>query len=641
MTDRPAKDRGFGLRAVLIALLLMPLNALWIIGMERVRAGPYVTSISLLFNVIFIMALLAAWCRLVGRRWPALALRRGEMITIYAMLAMCSAMAGMDMAQALVMVISHKAWFATPENRWDQLFAHTPPPWLMVQGKQVVRGWFEGNSTLYRPDVLLAWAKPLAWWVAFMGVLFFGMACLNVLVRQQWADRERLTFPIVQLPLALAEPGHPLVRGKLFWAGVAIAAAVDLLNGLSYLFPAVPALNVANLNLRQNLVTHPWSAIDWLPVTFYPAVIGLSFLLPVDLLFSCWFFYFWWKAERVLSAQFGLDVVPQFPYINQQMFGAYLGVAVGLLWAGRGYLRQVWRRARGQPSEVDDKQEALSYRGAFIGLGVSVALVLAFCLYAGMSWVMASAFLALYLVLSVTVSRVRAEFGSPVHDYHQSGPDFVLPEALGPQAMGRGDLGMFAMFYWFNRAYRSHPMPHHLESIQMANRTAMDARRMFWFLAVLAPIGLAVGCWAYLHLGYTLGTTAKFFAGYGYGGETLGRLQTYLEAPREPGVGAAMAMLVGGLAALALFAMRVRYIWWPWHPVGFAIAGSWSINLCWMPMLIAWAVKVAVLRYGGLKMLRRAMPLFLGLIVGEAIVGCGWSLYGIAAGVPYYSFWGR
>jgi len=639
--SQAGKERGFGLRALLVALVLMPPNALWIIATERVRSGPYVTSISLLFNVIFILVLIALANLALGRLRRRWALSRSELVGIYALLALGSAMAGMDVAQSLVMVVAHKTWFATPENQYDVLFARTPPAWTMVQSKAALKGWYEGGSSLYHATNLLAWGRPLLWWAGFFGALFFCMACVNVLVRKQWADRERLTFPIAQLPLALVQPGSGLFRSRLFWIGAGLAGAVDLVNGLSYLVPAVPSIGVATIELRQYFSQRPWTAVDWLPVTFYPAVIGLSFLLPVDLLFSCWFFYFFWKAQRVLTALLGWDVVPQFPYINEQMFGAYLGVAVGLLWAGRGYLRQVWLRARGKPSDVDDTGEAISYRTALIGAAAGFGLVLAMCLQAGMTALMAVLFLGIYLVLIVTVNRVRAEFGSPVHDYHQSGPDLILSEVLGPQNIGRQDLGMFGMFFWFNRAYRSHPAPHHLESMQMANRVGMEARRLFWALAALAPIALLIGCWAYLDLGYRLGTASKFWAGYGYGWENFGRLQTWFQAPQRPAYGAAIAIGVGMLTAISLFAMRVGYLWWPFHPVGYAIAGSWSINLCWMPMLIAWALKVTILRYGGLKMLRRALPFFLGLIVGEAIVGCGWSLFGLATGLPYYSFWGR
>jgi hypothetical protein len=56
-------------------------------------------------------------------------------------------------------------------------------------------------------------------------------------------------------------------------------------------------------------------------------------------------------------------------------------------------------------------------------------------------------------------------------------------------------------------------------------------------------------------------------------------------------------------------------------------------------MLIAWVFKVCILRYGGLRGYRRAVPVFLGLILGDFLVGCAWSLVGWVIGVNTYSFY--
>jgi hypothetical protein len=58
-----------------------------------------------------------------------------------------------------------------------------------------------------------------------------------------------------------------------------------------------------------------------------------------------------------------------------------------------------------------------------------------------------------------------------------------------------------------------------------------------------------------------------------------------------------------------------------------------------MPLLIAWIIKTLLLRYGGLRAYRRALPFFLGIILGECILGSLWTLIGIALDVPTYSFW--
>jgi hypothetical protein len=153
-------------------------------------------------------------------------------------------------------------------------------------------------------------------------------------------------------------------------------------------------------------------------------------------------------------------------------------------------------------------------------------------------------------------------------------------------------------------------------------------------------VGSAAAMWAYLHLGYRLGTAAKFWSGSGYGWENFGMLKTWLEVPTEPTPGASYAILAGFLFSLFLLVMRLRFLGWPFHPIGFAISSSWSINLVWTCLFISWLVKLLMIRYGGLKLYRQALPFFLGLILGDCLVGSMWALIGIALRIPTYSFWG-
>jgi hypothetical protein len=79
--------------------------------------------------------------------------------------------------------------------------------------------------------------------------------------------------------------------------------------------------------------------------------------------------------------------------------------------------------------------------------------------------------------------------------------------------------------------------------------------------------------------------------------------------------------------------------WFPFHPVGFAVSSSWSMHLLWLPLFIAWVIKLTILRYGGLKLYKQALPLFLGLILGECVVGSFWTIWGIIFRIPSYAFW--
>ena len=81
---------------------------------------------------------------------------------------------------------------------------------------------------------------------------------------------------------------------------------------------------------------------------------------------------------------------------------------------------------------------------------------------------------------------------------------------------------------------------------------------------------------------------------------------------------------------------RQRLLPWPFHPIGYALANTQSMDYMWMPFLIAWALKRLVLRYGGMRLYRRSLPFFLGLILGDYAVPALWFAYGWIQGIQMY-----
>lgn len=633
------------LRAFVVGIVLTMAGSHWIVYMEKVRGGPFPTIISLFANVVFVLALLALVNTGLKRLNANLAFTTPEMLVIYTMCAVGSSLAGQDMLTGLLMVMSHPYRFATPENDWANTFIPYLPKWLTVSDPSVIKGFYEGNSSLYTDGIWQAWLGPVMNWLGFVVVLLFVMMCVNVLVRKQWIERERLTFPIAQLPIAMTEPTGEIWKKNIFWIGFAIAFSIDLINGLGLYFPSVPQIAVGfeGHDLHQALVDKPWSAIGWTPWTLYPFVIGLGYLLPTDLSFSCWFFYIFWKLQAVLCSAFALDAAPDFPYIRHQAFGGYVAILVMLTWTGRSYLKQLWLKLLGKKSELDDSDEAISYRIAVAGAVIGFLLLALFMKKVGMSPLVVVIAFAIYFVLAMAIARMRAEMGPPVHDLHFSGPGYMIPTSGGLDSLSRGDMVGLTYFYWFNRAYRGHPMPIGIEGMKMASVTRSSQRKFFWAVMIAAVVGGFATFWSYLHMAYDLGITAKFDYGPLYGYESFRTLDSWWSKPlalAKPEWGANMAMLVGFAFCVVLGYFRISVMNFPFHPIGYAISGSWSMNLVWVPVMIAWILKVVTLRYGGLRLYRTALPFFLGLILGEMIIGCLWSLFGMATGLPYFSFWG-
>lgn len=635
--------RAITFRAVLLGLLLIPPNCLWIVWTEVVRYAGHPTTMSLFFNVVFCLVLLVLvnlGVRQVAPRW---ALTQGELLVVYTILSLGSCMVGHDMYQVVIAGLVHPFQYATPENKWQLLFFHYLPKWLMVSNPQVLKGYFQGHSSLYQADHLRAWLGPVVLWTGFFMALIWTMMGLNVLLRRQWSERERLTFPIIALPLELTQPGMPLLRNRLMWTGFAVAAAIDILNNLNANFPIVPRIPVRTYDLSTYLVNRPWNAIGWTPLAFFPAIIGLGFLLPLDLSFSCWFFYWYWKAQRMITTVFGWQATrPDMPYINDQSAGAFLGVAFFALWIGRLYFKEIGKSILGRPSEVTSQGEPISYRTAAIGVVGGFILVTWFFHAAGMSLGITVASFLIYFALSLAVTRMRAEMGTPAHDLHYAGPDQMIPRVVGIENLSPRDLTVFSLWWGFNRAYRTHPMPHQLEGFKLAERIGFRYRPFFWVMLGASLFGSLAAFWALLHVYYDVGAASAKCVGPSvwFGWEPYNRLAAWLTVPPQRDELSAVFTGVGFVGAVFLMGMRLQLLRWPFHPVGYAVSSSWAMNWMWLSIFLAWLAKAGLLRWGGLKGYRTALPFFLGLILGEFMVGSIANILGIVGDWQIYRFWG-
>ncbi len=632
-----APRRGFTVRAVVLGLLLIPLNSYWVIQMELFRYSAHPTTVSLFFNAVFTLLVLQAFFSTLRHLLPRWAFSQAELLLIYSMVCIGSCMASHDFAQVLMPVLSWSFYAAgNPANKFAALINDHLPPWATVQDRRVYLPFYEGGSSLYRAEFILGWLPAVATWTGFALALVLVMVCLSALVRRQWLEHEHLACPLVRLPVEITRPRAMLWRDRLFWIGFAIAGGMDVWNSIAFWVPSMPKLPIYEYNLGRYIRARPWNAIGWLPRSLYPFVIGLGYLMPSDFLFSCWFFYWFWKMERVASAALGLDQIRDFPFDNFQCFGAYLLFALSALWIGRGYLREVGRAISGLPSRLRDREEPLTYRAAALGIVVGLLGLIWVWSALGMRLWVSLAFFGIYYLLAVAITRMRAQFGAPVHDLHFTGPDTILTQTAGTALFTQKELIVLGISWWFNRAYRSHPMPHALEGIKMQDRTAGQARGIVPALLLAALVGMLSAFWTMLALNYDLGAVAKGRIGLGGGFE---RAVTWIAGPEIRRSGPALAILVGFGQALFLEAMRFRYVNWPFHPLGFAISANWEMNLVWMPLMVAWIIKTMIIKYAGGKVYHRAVPLFLGLILGQFVVGSLVNIISIAYHVPSYMFW--
>jgi len=176
----------------------------------------------------------------------------------------------------------------TPENEWRQLFWDQLPSWLTVRDKDVLANYYQGDSTFYLAQHLIAWIQPTLYWSLFVTVLIFMMLCINTTIRKQWIEHERLSYQFIN------QTGS-LFSYRIAWIGFCTSAFIGIFNGVSFLIPSLPEIPIKRIGSWQgfgHLFTEkPWNEIGRISVSFYPFVIGLGLLIPLDLSFSGWFFF--------------------------------------------------------------------------------------------------------------------------------------------------------------------------------------------------------------------------------------------------------------------------------------------------------------------------------------------------------------
>ena len=638
MNNQPQNGRhGLTGRVLFLVLLIAPVNCYLLIQMELVRYT-FPTWVVPLSNVIFILVGVLVLNSLIRLVAPSLAFRAHELLLLYVMLSFTTTLAGCDVLQAVLSVLGHAFWFATEENEWRTLFWSHIPEWLTVDDKKVLQGYYLGESSFYTDAHLRAWVPVVLAWLSLFLVLAFIFLCLNTILRRQWADRERLTFPIIQLPLQMTHPASNFFRNKRMWFGFAIAAGISLFNGLSTLYPSIPHIPVTRRFFT--FLDAPLSFYDDVTVAFYPFAIGIMFLMPLDVLFSTALFYFLYRNELALASVYGLDTLPKFPYQDEQAFGAFLGLCAFFLWVARHHFRGVLRNAFRRRSIDDDIGEPMRYRTAVWGL-VGGLILFAFAMHkAGMSLWIASSFSLLFLITPIITTRIRAEAGIFVHAYHWQAPRYVLNTILGSRRLGPQNLTALSVCF-FNRDYRPQQMPHQLEAFKIAEQANINPRRMLVAILISTMIGIVVYFWVQLHLYYEKGAASGYFGPWalGYGREYFRRLSDFLYYRSNTDWMGVLFMGIGfGVMGLLTY-LRVKFFWLPLHPLGYVMASNQEMSDLWAPILICLFLKWVILKHGGIRSYRRAIPFFLGLVLGDFLMGSLWSLLNVLLNTTMYQFY--
>ena len=630
----PSKNRT--IRPILIGSILVILNIIWLIKTEVIWGTVFPTWLSLFPNVIFTLFVFSILSLLIERLSPRLALSDRELSITYVMLSIATAVFGRDTMRIIFHCMGAARWHATPENDWSALFWRYLPSWLTVSNEKAVESFYKGNERLHISEYIQVWAQPLLVWGFIVFVTVLVMACMSAMIRKQSVEYEHLSYPLIQLPLHMVSDSRSFMGNKLMWIGFAIGGGIDILSGLHFLYPSVPSLRI-DTNIGRFFSEKPWSAIGWMPVRLYPFAVGLSYIMPLNLSFSCWLFYVLAKAQLVIRSIWGWKVISYVPYLGHQSAGAWLCIGITWAWVARRHIGHVFSVAMGR-KDADDSEEAIRYKTLVPLLILGIAILVILAIKAGMAVWVAVSFFLLYFIMAFAVARMRAQLGPPTHDVDHVGPDEFLVAFVGTRRIGPSSLSTFPLFSWLGSwNYRALPIGHQLEGLRIAQRMRIPLKKMMVIMMITVALIALIGPWIFLRSAYQEGIE---------GGRTsnvdryfYNRLENRILNPSGPDVSTAVEISLGFGITVFLSVMQRLFLFWPLHPIGYAISsGSYIMSWLWFSVFVGWLFKFLVLKYGGSRSHRRASFLFLGMILGQYVIGSLWTILGMLLKKEVYGF---
>lgn len=558
---------------------------------------------------------------LLKRLSPRIALKRGELLTIFGMLWVVGTIPGYGWMGYWVLTLAAPASYDMAEHEWTEILFDLLPWHLFPDSSaRVIDTFWMGL-----PDGATVpwdgWLVTMGQWVAITSAMVGFGWCLVILLQQQWEAREKLTFPLAQLPLDLTEGFDGAIRmpaifrSRLFWIGFASVFLPVLYNIGTYFATGLPRLglywDLYNIHLGQGFPT--------LHFRVMPLVIAVTYLCPLDILASMFLFHLLAIFKGVAMSRVGFNVgqdgepLQWNEILHLESYGAIIFIGLWTLWLARRHLREIWRQARfgtGEPSDV------VRYRWALAGLALSGIYLLIWLTTLGMSLKAALLIFAVSMVTYVMIIKMIAATGCAyllADPGHIKGITFVN-ELLGNALLSPGSYVGFRVysnttFFGGLRIPAWPSLPHLLRIFSVVQQPG-------WLTALVLvafPLGFLVAAGTTLEIAYTKQALVFFSDSIEPGYRETAR---NLNDPQESDLGRWLVFTTGFVEAAVLAVLRTRYHWFPLHPVGVAFQYTVVSIIFWFSLFLVWGVKVLLLRYGGKGAYLTGKPFFYGLAVG-------------------------
>jgi hypothetical protein len=523
--------------------------------------------------------------------------------------------------------------------------------WLVKGAKDILE--------LLKAIPLWAWSGPAKVWFPLLIVGFIFIISMCCIVHRQWSENEQLSYPIAEFAHSLLKSDHgrttsDIFYNRPFWIAFGCVLFVHLVNGWNMYDE-----RMIKIPLGWNL-----SGIWWNKFTFFHHAGGHTYFLYANRIYLTIVAFAYFLPEEIsLSLGLSLPLMAIFTATAYQLgrpingdeqnfmvFGSYVAMAAVICYTGRYYYAAIFKRAffvKAPGSEVDGDPAVAACRW-FIAATILFILLL---MGMGLDWLLATMMVFIVGVMFLVLARASAETGIPF----MGTPFFarnIIMALLGPAAIGPANIYLLELVTVATmQDNRECLAPYVINNLRLGSRNEVAPAPLSRTMMMVLVPALFVAGLSFLWVIYGRGAANDGHMGHwvpsSFASEisrtiqklkrndkleiskTVTGLERFSGEVRDTNP-SLFTFFVVGIGLVALNAMlRLRYVWWPLHPVAFLFWNVWATNNFVWSFLLGWLVKVLVVKIGGGRTYQDLKPVFIGLIIGDLVGGVFWILFGL------------
>jgi Family of unknown function (DUF6785)/Domain of unknown function (DUF6784) len=609
------------------------------------------------FFIFLLLVILTAVTAKIFRS-KSLIFTGSELLIIWIEMVIGSGIAYTGLARTLLLNLTTPIHCATVGNQWQQNICAVLPQGIIPRDPNAIEMLYTGipggrGMTWMEVAANIpwqAWLPPLALWGSFILLAYgFMLFVINILSRQ-WIHNERINFPLLRVPEMLSKSLDEGTIGSFFsnrflLAGLLLPIFLHLLNGLHFYYPSVPQLSTLILAGPYFPTGGLFSGFHKLKIYIYPAFIGFAFLTSRQISFSFWFFFIVGGllfgilgilGYTIPASELGITFGPTLARPEEtQMIGAYGIFFLFLVWLARTHLIEVIKESLFLAKPNRYRTEWFDVRFSFWGAVFCFGALLYWAVSLGMSLSTATLFFSAAFMIMLVATRIICQGGLAYFTLTAAPMDGLI--VLGGTKLFSGMNGLLAgmsqkvLFVDLRESLM--PSLLHARKLSHGKRPGLliFSGLFFTILTSLVASILAMMTLYYrygtreLQIEWASRTTVTVF-------ENVNRLIT---APVETGSWITIFAIAGAIVMLILVVCYHRFYWWPIHPLGYLTAYSSAMRILWVSFFIGWACNALCMRYGGVALFKKVQFFFIGLIIGDFLMGGGWAIVGMFTDSAY------